>query len=201
MAAHWKGVNGLGMKLVTLTFSCNRPAFERRGPPGPTRRMRPHRADDGLHIVVGLGGQADHEVQLQGGVPGREGLPGGVEDVGLAHVLVDHVAQALTSRFRSQRHRGAGGRRQVPKADGGRIDSQRRQVDLHLWVLARQSLEHVRDAGVVGRRERAQTQLFVPGGDQLACRPGRRPLAPTALAPADTTCPPGRTGTPAYSHA
>jgi hypothetical protein len=51
--------------------------------------------DDAEHVLVGFGGQADHEVQLHALVPAREHALGGFQDVGLGDVLVDEVAHAL----------------------------------------------------------------------------------------------------------
>ncbi len=59
---HWNGVCGLGTWVETLTVTSTGLPLPAATPPGAGRAGA--RLDDAAHVLVGLGRQADHEVEL-----------------------------------------------------------------------------------------------------------------------------------------
>ena len=57
---------------------------------------------DAQHILVSLGGQAQHEVELHAAPPAGESGAAGLEQVLLPQVLVDGVPQPLGPRLRRE---------------------------------------------------------------------------------------------------
>ncbi len=57
---------------------------------------------NGGHILCGLGGQAEHEVELDHLPAQGKGGAGGGQQILLADSLVDHPPQPFTARLRSQ---------------------------------------------------------------------------------------------------
>ena len=84
---------GLGTWLETLTVTLALAALAALRP--TPQRVRAPVADDAAHVLVLLGGQADHEVELHLRPAAREDALGGFEQLLLGDVLVDHVAHAL----------------------------------------------------------------------------------------------------------
>ena len=120
--------------------------------------------DDAEHVLVGLGRQPDHEVELHAREPAAEHAVRRFDDVLFGDVLRDHVAHALRP--------GLGRERQAPRAHAGHlaqqilveaVRAQRRHRQRH--PLGRQPrhrrLDQRRDARIVGRRQRRQRRLVV----------------------------------------
>ena len=72
---------------------------------------------------------------------------------------------------------------------------------LHLGVRGGDAGQHLLQAGVVGGGERGEGQLLVAGGGQFVAGQLEDLGRPAAPAPAGTTCPPGRSGSPGCSRA
>ncbi len=156
-------------------------------------------ASRGQQVVVGLGGQARHEVELDLLGAGGEGAPHAGHDVLLGDVLVDHVAQALAARL----GREGEGRRplllyQAVEALVQGVNAQAGQLQRRARVA--DPLEDARhrraQARVVAGRERQQRHLFpaevARAGDgavddlghvALAHRAGDHPRLAEAAAP------------------
>src|SRR5664280_3915385 len=66
----------------------------------------PGEVGDLKHVLVGLGGQAAHEVQLHLPPAGRVGRGDGVDQVVLADHLVDDLANALRAALGRERQAG-----------------------------------------------------------------------------------------------
>ena len=62
-------------------------------------------------VLVGLGGKAHHEVELDAAPPMLEGVSRRALEVFLSHVLVDHVAEALGAGLRGKGETAALGTR------------------------------------------------------------------------------------------
>ena len=60
-------------------------------------------AGDALDVVIGLGWQADHEIELATTPTSGERRIDGTEQVIFRHVLVDDIAQPLSASFGSER--------------------------------------------------------------------------------------------------
>ena len=77
MPAHWKGVNGLGMKLLTLTLSCSRAARVAQHLAAQLAHLQAEVGDGQRRLRRSSSGKPDHEVQLERGPAAAEGLLGG----------------------------------------------------------------------------------------------------------------------------
>ena len=136
-------------------------------------------------VLVGLGRQADHEVELHlppaGGVRRRDG----VDEVLLAHHLVDDLAQALRPALGGERQPGAAAvaAELLGEVDVERVDARARQGQgrLRALVAVGEALGDVGDLGVVGAREAEQPDLLVAGGVEAGLHhladAGEAPLA------------------------
>ena len=89
--AHWKGVWGLGTMVETPTVTRARRPWKRL----PDGQHGAGQGGDPGHVLRRLGGQADHEVQLDRLPALGVGQLGGAQGVRLRDPLVDHLAQAL----------------------------------------------------------------------------------------------------------
>ena len=125
-----------------------------------------HKARDALDVVVGLGGQTDHEVELAAAPSRLKRSVDGPEQVVLRHVLVDHVAQALRTRL----GREGEATLLLPRDELGHVDAERvealgRQRDAHTLAVARmvQLDKDIGDLRMVGRRKRGQAHLVISG--------------------------------------
>ena len=87
------------MKLPRLTLKLGAAGAGLQDLPGQRR--------DGLPVRRGLGGQAQHEIELEQVPARREGLAGRGQDDLFRQVLVDHPAQAVGAGLRGQGHAGA----------------------------------------------------------------------------------------------
>ena len=119
------------------------------------------------HVLVGLGRQADHEVELHlaPAVGVRRG--DGPDQVLLGDHLVDHLAHPLAAALGREGQAGAAavagelvGERDVEGVDPGRGQRQR---DVGALVAVGQALGDLADLGVVGAGEREQADLLEAG--------------------------------------
>ena len=127
-----------------------------------------HRARAGLHdaahVVVGLGGQADHEVELH--LPpaaGKDAL-GRLVELLLGDVLVHHVAHPRCARLRSEGEPGGAHLLDLVEQLGlEAISAQRRDAerDALLGEPARHLLHERGDAGDIGGGERRERDLVL----------------------------------------
>ena len=158
IAHHWNGVCGLGTCVETLTVTFGgRPRRARCLTRLPTARARPPTRDDPAHVVVFLGRQADHEVELHRRPAAREDALGRLDELLLGDVLVDDVAHALRARLGREREPGrAHARDVVEQFSVEAVGAQRRDAERHLLRRERVGdlLDERRDARVVGGRER-----------------------------------------------
>ena len=129
-----------------------------------------HVADDlgdAQQILVGLGGQAHHKVQLHAVVAGGKGHPAGFQQVFLPQVFVDDVPQALRTRFGSEGQAAfphlLDALRQVQVKGVGAHGGQR-QVDVHGLQSAHQALAQRLQVGIVAGAETGQGHLVPAGG-------------------------------------
>ena len=118
-------------------------------------------------VLVGLGGQAAHEVQLHL-TPARAVCGGnGVDEVVLGDHLVDDLADALAAALgRERQTRAAAVARQlVGEVDVERVDARRRQRQTRLRALVAvgEALGDLGDLGVVGGAQREQAHLLEAG--------------------------------------
>ena len=112
--------------------------------------------DDASQVVLGLGRETEHEVQLETPPPEPEDELGGLDELVLAVLLLDHVAEALRPGLGCERES-----RLPHPLDLGeqmrvqRIDARRRQGERNaLWRDAIHELGEERiDAAVVARAE------------------------------------------------
>ena len=135
-----------------------------RGPLADLHRAHA-RLDDAANVVVVLGGQADHEVELHLGPPAREHALRRLEELLLGNVLVHDVAHALRSSLRREGEpRRANALDLVEEIRLQAVSAQRRHAERH--AILREALRHLleerRDAGDVGRRERRERHLVLP---------------------------------------
>ena len=122
--------------------------------------------DDAAHVVVLLGGQADHEVQLDPVPPALEDLAGRLLDVGLGDVLVHHVAHALSAGLGREGQPGDPGLGQlVEDLVGQAVGAQAGHRHRHAARAQRrrQLADQRRDAREVGGRQAGQAGLLVAG--------------------------------------
>ena len=123
-----------------------------------------HKARDALDVVVGLGGQADHEVKLAAAPPRLKRGVDGSEQVVFRHVLVDHVPQALRTRLgREGKAALLLPRDELCHVDAERVEALGRKRDAHALAVARmvQLDEDIGNLRMVGRGKRGQTHLVV----------------------------------------
>ena len=122
------------------------------------------RLDYGQDVLVRLGGQSHHEVELELAPAVLEGVSRRRLEVLLGDVLVDDIPQTLRARLRSE------GEAAPPRArDGaGHLDAERvealrgnRDADSLRGELAVETVEDLLALGVVGRRERRERELVV----------------------------------------
>src|SRR5437016_5981776 len=137
-----------------------------RAKPLPATQRLGAEMHDGAYVLVALGGQADHEVELHQ-VPARlEDGVDGVQQVLLRVALVDHAAHALGGRL--GRHREAALAHPADllgEARVHRLRAQRRQRAAYVLgsELVEEILQDSVDAGVVARGEREETHFLVSG--------------------------------------
>ena len=91
------------------------------------------RVGNSLNVLHRLCGQAQHEVELHGGVAGAEGKVAGALDFFLGNVFIDDVPQTLCSGFRRKGkaafpHPGGFANQRLRKI----VDAQRRQRHTHM---------------------------------------------------------------------
>jgi hypothetical protein len=139
----------------------------RRRRPGIVERRR-RQGGDGRHVVVGLTGQTDHEVQLQAAVAGPKDAPHGRREVLLVDPLVDGVAQRLGAGFGGQRDRATLLVAEARQYDRRRVDPQRGQRHAHVREPFADAGDGLAHAAVVARRQRDQRDLVAARGSQGA---------------------------------
>ncbi len=125
---------------------------------------------DAEGVLVGLGGQAGHEVQLHPPPPlGVGGFHRSVEVV-VGNELVDDPAHAPRAGFGGEGQAGAAGLLQLGgDAHGEGVDPQRRQRHRHLAAVGgvgHGGGDHSLDPAEVGGRQRGQRHLVVAGAPQ-----------------------------------
>ena len=105
------------------------------------------------HVLVGLGGQATHEVELHVAPAGRVGGSDGVDQVILGDHLVDHPAQALGAALGSERQARAS---PAPGQLVGQVDVEgvhpgrrQRKTGLGALIAIGEALGDLGDLGVV----------------------------------------------------
>ena len=131
------------------------------------------------YVLVGLGGQAAHEVELH--VPPAVGVRGddGTDEVLLGHHLVDHPADTLRAALGREREPGAAAvaRQLLGEGDVEGVDAGRgqRERDVGALVLLGQPGADVADLGVVGAGQREQPYLGEAGELQSIAGPSDRP--------------------------
>ena len=124
-----------------------------------------------LHdVLVGLGRQPAHEVELDLPPAGAIGRGDGVDQVLLGHHLVDDLADPLGPALGREGEAGAAtvAGELVGQVDVEGVDPGRRERQTHLGALVAigQALGHLADLGVVGAGEREQPDLLETGGRQ-----------------------------------
>ncbi len=124
------------------------------------------------HVLVGLGGEAAHEIELHLTPAGGVGRGHRVDEVVLGDHLVDDLADALAATFGRKRETRAAavagelvGQVDVERVDAGRGQGQR---GLGAFVAVSEALGHRRDLAVVGAGQRQQPDLLEAGGLQAA---------------------------------
>jgi hypothetical protein len=131
---------------------------------------RLHRAQreigDGADVVVALGRQADHEVQLDVVPAALVGLARHAEQLLVGDPLVDERPQPGRGRLGGKRQASAADvGDHVCQLDGERVQPQARQRDAD--PLGRgpldDMLDHLADVGVVTRRQADERDLLVAG--------------------------------------
>jgi len=155
-----------------------------------------HEVADGLDVVVGFGGQPDHEVELEPGPSGGEGRFGCGEEVILLHPLADDAAQARCARFRGEGQPGlAHALNRVGEGDGEGVHPQRgeRDADAARAEAVDELSGQLLDARVVHAGEGKQRDLIVSGGgdglfglaqEGFRAAPAARPVDRAGLAEA-----------------
>ena len=164
-AAHWNGVCGLGTNPPMRHGAPDvaRPGGGAAGPDDVLGHL-----GDLEDVLVGLGRQPAHEVELHLAPAGGVGGGDGADQVVLAHHLVDDLAQPLAAALGGEGQPGA------PAVAGellGQVDVERvdpgagqRQRGLGALVAVGEALGDLGDLGVVGAGERQQPDLLVAGG-------------------------------------
>ena len=90
---------------------------------------------DGFHVVQGLPGMANHEVEFDGGPAPAVDFPGRFQELLCAHRLIDDVAHAFRRGLGGQGEPATAGLLQgLHELDGESLDTQRGQGDGHLTL-------------------------------------------------------------------
>ena len=118
----------------------------------PAPQRLPAQLHDGAHVLVALGGQADHEVELHQVPAGFEDGVDRVEQVLLGVALVDHAPHPLGSGLRRDGEAAlAHALDLLGEVRAHRLGAQRRQRDADVLgaELVEEVLQYAVDAGVV----------------------------------------------------
>jgi hypothetical protein len=122
-------------------------------------------------VLVGLGRQAAHEVELDLPPAGAIGRGDGVDQVVLGDHLVDDLADPLTAPFGGEGEAGSAAvaGELVGQVDVEGVDPGRRERQTHLGALVAigQALGHLADLGVVGLESESNPTSSKP----VAARP------------------------------
>ena len=117
---------------------------------------------DGLEVLVGLGGQADHEIEFDLTPAVFQQLLHMQQHLFLGDALVDDVTQALAARFGGQ---GTARAAQVGHAlhdlvvDGAHAQRRQRKADLFLGAAAQHAVAQGLERGEVARAQRKEGDL------------------------------------------
>ena len=118
------------------------------------------------YVLVRLRRQTEHEVELDTVPPALKGDLAGMEQVFLAHVFIDRVAQALRSGLGRERQAALAHLLQAAHdVHGEVVRAQRRQREAHAARLAvfQQPVAHLVERAVVAARERQERCLLITG--------------------------------------
>ena len=131
-------------------------------PPGEVHL--PGQIGNAQHVLVGLGGQAQHKIELYAVPPAGEGGAHRLEQVLLPQVLVDGVPQALSPRLWGK------GQAALPDpleplhqvhGEGIRPHGGQGQADVPGGAVVQQVVAQLQQAGVVGGRQGGQGHLLI----------------------------------------
>ncbi len=128
---------------------------------------------DGGHVLIGLGGKPQHEVELHPAPTRSESGLDGAEQLVFGDVLVDGVAQALRTCLRGERQTALASLAEQPReAERERVHAQRRHRhrDGRALQTTRQAPHDVLQLRVVRRGKRRERDLLVAGARQRAER-------------------------------
>ena len=124
---------------------------------------------DGVEVLLGLRGQADHEIKLDETPSGGKDLLNGLEKIGLGVSFVDDPAQPLGPRLHGEREAGFPDFLDLVNQGGGQsFDAEGRERDRHLHpaVAVDDEREQRFDCGVVPRAQGEKGNFVVAGGVQ-----------------------------------
>jgi hypothetical protein len=161
IASHWNGVWGFGTNVETprLTFA--------RGFTARPVLVHPvGQVADGGHVLVGLGRQADHEIELHRVPTAAVDLLGHGHQVVVGDPLVDDRAHPVRGRLRREGEaRLPDGAHHVGEVHRKRVGPQTRQA--HVGAALHRGGDRLRHEAahlaVVARAERRQRELLVAG--------------------------------------
>lgn len=126
-----KGVNGLGTKQATETVTLTPRPLGRSGQAVEHVDHLLREADDARHVLVRLGGEPHHEVELHIAVAPLEGGAAGAQHLLLGDVLVDDVPQPLGPGLGREGEGGFAHRRDpLDQLPGEVVHPERRQRDV-----------------------------------------------------------------------
>ncbi len=134
--------------------------------PAPAAQRLRRELDDGAHVLVALGGQADHEVELHQVPAGFEDGVDGVEEILFGVALVDHPPHPFGGGLRRDGEAALAHALDLRGQVGAhRLGAQGRQRDADVLgaELVEEVLQHAVDAGVVAGREAEEAHLFIAG--------------------------------------
>ena len=126
----------------------------------------PGQISDAQHVLVGLGGQAQHEVELYAAPAAGEGGAAGLQQVLLPQILVDGVAQTLCARLRGKGQTALAHPLQAlheVHREGVRPQRGQGHADVLRRAVVQQIVTQLQQAGVVGGAEAGQGHLLIAG--------------------------------------
>ena len=177
-----------GVRLRHMTGNGHRDAHAALGEAVPDAARLPPHVGDAQHIVVLLGRETDHEVQLRPVPAAREHPPAGLVDVLFADILVHDIAHPLRAGFGGEGEAGGLHLRDVVEhflGEAVRAQAGDAERDAPGNEFRHDFAHQRRHAGVVGGGERSERRFVVAallhrghhGADDLL----RLPLAHRAV--------------------
>ena len=121
---------------------------------------------DAQHVLVGLRGQAQHEIQLHGAVTAGKGGVAALEQVVQGHIFINDITQTLGARLGGEGEAGFAALGQaLHQRHGEVVRPQAGQGEIHMPLLAEvlQAVTQLRQGRVVAGGQGREGDLLVAG--------------------------------------